>query len=58
MYGNHVLAAAFHLPGPVREVLVAALPEFLGAVAAAIVIGVAAWGWRRVVRRTGRQERE
>lgn len=58
MYGDHALAVAFHLPGPVREVLVAALPDFVAAVAAAIVIGVAAWVWRRVVRRAGRQERE
>lgn len=58
MYGNHAQAAAFHLPEPVREVLVAALPDFVAAVAAAVVIGVAAWVWRRVSRRAGRQERE
>jgi hypothetical protein len=59
MYGSCVLAtAAFRLPEGVLEVLAAALPEFLGAVAAAIVIGAAAWVWRRVVRWAGRQERE
>ncbi|MFD8980457.1 hypothetical protein [Streptomyces sp. NPDC059564] len=58
MYGNHAQAAAFRLPEPVREVLVAALPEFVGAVAAAVVLGGVAWVWRRFVRKAEGQERE
>ncbi|MEU9034651.1 hypothetical protein AB0D45_07015 [Streptomyces sp. NPDC048352] len=45
MHGNHV-----------RELLLAAVPEAVGGVAAAVVVGVAVWVWRRVARKG--QERE
>ncbi|MFE3763362.1 hypothetical protein ACFXPI_16570 [Streptomyces sp. NPDC059104] len=57
MCGTQLLAAA-RLPESLGDVLLAAAPEFVGSLAAAVVLGLGAWGWRRVVRRAGRQERE
>ncbi|MFD8288224.1 hypothetical protein ACFV2B_08315 [Streptomyces lavendulae] len=57
MYGTQLLSAA-RLPESFGDVLLAAAPEFVGSVAAAVVLGAVAWGWRRVVRKADGQERE
>ncbi|MFB0627849.1 hypothetical protein [Streptomyces sp. AB3(2024)] len=58
MRSDHAQGLALQLPEGVRDVLLAAAPEFVGSVAAAVVLGLVAWGWRRVVRKARGQERE
>ncbi|WP_329382640.1 hypothetical protein OG625_19855 [Streptomyces sp. NBC_01351] len=40
-----------HLAPLAQHLLLAAVPEFLGALAAALVGAAAAWAWRRLSRR-------
>ncbi|MFD8021554.1 hypothetical protein ACFV6G_14125 [Streptomyces lavendulae] len=58
MHSDHVRILAVQLPEAVHDVLLAAAPEFVGSVAATVVLGAVAWGWRRVVRKADGQERE
>ncbi|MEU8464760.1 hypothetical protein [Streptomyces sp. NPDC029003] len=45
---DHLRALVVHVPEPVREVLLAAVPEFVGAVAAALFVRGTVRAWRRV----------